>query len=538
MPFLRLVTLAVAASFFAFSPLASAQLIGLQAPPDDWVHLDPDQDGIYGISTERAFQELLNGRTPARSVIVAVIDSGVDITQEGLQGRLWTNPGEIPGNGVDDDGNGYVDDTHGWNFIGGADGQNVDHDTFEYVREYVRLRGRFENADRASLSGADQADYDYFIRMRDGYREKRDEYANILGMIEMADEMLQPAHRLIAEALNTESYTAEKVQALQAISPELREARDIVLFFLSNNLTAPQLADERSTFYGLVNYSLNPEFEPRHIVGDNYADVTERFYGNPDVHGPDPSHGTGVASVIAARPGNEFGVVGVARDSVFIMAVRAVPNGDERDKDVANAIRYAVDNGAAIINMSFGKPVSPEKSVVDEAIRYATERGVLLVHASGNDAQNIDDIPSYPMRHYDDNAYSSLWMEVGASTAFGEVLAASFSNFGQREVDVFAPGEAVTVLAPGATTTSTQGTSFAAPHVAGLAALLMSYYPELSAADVRRIIIDTAVTTTDSAIPQPGTGDSVSFSSLSAGGGVINVFEAVRAVEAQVLSLR
>ncbi|NIP78067.1 MAG: S8 family serine peptidase, partial [Gemmatimonadetes bacterium] len=198
--------------------------------------------------------------------------------------------------------------------------------------------------------------------------------------------------------------------------------------------------DERQRLEDRLEYGLNPEFDPRDIVGDDYEDAGERVYGNAEVTGPRAGHGTGVAGIIAAERGNGIGEDGIA-SSVRIMVLRTVPDGDERDKDVANAIRYAVDNGADIINMSFGKAHSPRKDVVDAAVRYAGERGVLLVHAAGNGGADLAEEPSFPTRVYADGGEAQNWIEVGATDwRGGERLVAPFTNYGDEEVDVFAPG--------------------------------------------------------------------------------------------------
>lgn len=500
---------------------ASAQ-VELQTLPPEWPHLDLSRDGFAGISTFRAYEELLADREPQRSVIVAVIDSGVDTTHTGLAGRLWVNPY------LSHTGRGFAGDRHGWNFLGNSAGENVLHDTFEYVREYVRLRPRFAHVDPAHLDEAALAEYAHFTAMRDSLAAKREEFLEYRQMIAMADMARRIAHDELTHHFGSPDYRLEQVLAIESDDPHLLQAQEIALFLAYNQLDEARLAEQAEYVEGILNYSLNVDFDPRHIVGDNYHDLSERYYGNPDVHGPDPSHGTGVASIIAARHDGEFSVAGVASDSVFIMAIRAVPQGDERDKDVANAIRYAVDHGAHIINMSFGKPVSPQKHAVDAAVRHAMERGVLMIHAAGNDAWDRTRITTFPTRALDDGTEAELWIEVGASTAHPEMLAAAFSNYGAGAVDVFAPGEDVWVLEPGQRSGPASGTSFAAPHVAGLAALLMSHFPELSAAQVRAIILETAVRF-DVEVLRPGSSEQlVPFSSLSTTGGIINVYEAVK----------
>jgi subtilisin family serine protease len=214
--------------------------------------------------------------------------------------------------------------------------------------------------------------------------------------------------------------------------------------------------------------------------------------------------------------------------AVRIMSVRVTPDGDERDKDVANGIRYAVDHGALVINMSFGKGYSPEKPVVDSAVRYAESKGVLLVHAAGNDGSDNDRVPSYPTAGYLGGGRAANWLEVGASTFRRSALAARFSNYGRTAVDLFAPGQDIYATLPNQRYGRQSGTSMAAPTVSGVAALLLAYFPRLTPMDVRRILLASVTRYPDARVPAPGGGPPVPFASLSATGGVVNAYAAVR----------
>ena len=277
-----------------------------------------------------------------------------------------------------------------------------------------------------------------------------------------------------------------------------------------------------------MEYNYNPDFNPRPVVGDDYPDKAERYYGNNDVTGPDASHGTHVAGIVGASRTNEIGIDGIAR-GVRLMSVRTVPNGDERDKDVANAIRYAVENGADVINMSFGKKYSPHKKVVDAAVQYADSMGVLMVHAAGNDGANVDSTDNFPSPYYADGGRAQRWIEVGASSwEGGEKLAASFSNYGAERVDVFAPGHSIYSTVPDDAYERNDGTSMAAPMVSGLAALIMAHYPSLTATDVRTIILETATPYRNRTVARPGDGETVPFGTLSDTGAVVNAHAALR----------
>ena len=497
--------------------------------PRNWQLLDPGADRVPGISVERAERELLAGRQPRRSVVVAVIDGGVDTAHVDLRSNLWLNPKETAGNGRDDDGNGYVDDVRGWNFIGGPDGKDVRWDTLELTRLYALCQKGTTASSRDSLPAAERQRCPEIIA---DYQQERSEAEQTLGNIRAAGDALDRSVQILRQALGTDSLTTASVTAFRPATPDATTARRIYLQLAANGITPTLVAEAREELEGRLEYGLNPQFEPRGIVGDDYLNVAERRYGNRDVMGPDADHGTHVAGIIGAVRGNSVGIDGVA-PSVRIMSVRTVPDGDERDKDVANAIRYAVDNGAHIINMSFGKGYSPQKAAVDAAVKYADSRGVLMVHAAGNDGENVDQEPSFPTPIYLDGGSPKHWIEVGASSWKGaDSLAALFSNYGKSRVDVFAPGEDILSTMPGGEYERQSGTSMAAPVVSGLAALLMSHYPTLSAADVKRVILESATRYPDQLVVRPGApGEKVPFASLSATGGIVNAYAAIRLAE-------
>ncbi|HEV3051609.1 MAG TPA: S8 family serine peptidase, partial [Longimicrobium sp.] len=327
-----------------------------------------------GISAERAHRELLAGRPPRDTVVVAIIDSGVEIDHPDLASIIWTNPRERAGNGRDDDGNGYVDDVHGWDFLGGRDGRDVDNDTYEITRLYAACRA----------PGVTEVGGTACAEIRPEFERRRGEAQALNQQVAALVQMVTA----VRQALGKEDFTVQDLQGLQSNNPMVMQGRTVLTNILNaSGLTIGQLMEQVESIQGQVQYGYNPDFDPRGTVGDNYANPNERGYGNAEVEGPDAGHGTHVAGIVAALR-NGTGVDGVA-PAVRIMVLRVVPDGDERDKDVANAIRYAVDNGARVVNMSFGKSHSPQKSVVDEAVRYAESKGVLLVHAAGNDGADL-----------------------------------------------------------------------------------------------------------------------------------------------------
>ena len=379
-------------------------------PPNNWFQLDPGTTPYPGISTEQAY-EFLDGQA-ARKVVVAVIDSGVDSAHEDLQGRLWTNADEVAGNGKDDDGNGYVDDIHGWNFIGGADGKNVDHDTYELTREYVRLQRERAN----SKDKPNRREQDYYQSVVRSYRAKVAELEQQRAQFTNVATDYRRFKQLFTAYLATDTLTLDTLQSVQSPDELISNAQLFMLSAMQAGIDAQNLEEAESYFSSALDYGYDTTFNARAVIGDDYQDLSERDYGNKDVTGPDATHGTHVAGIIAANRQNNLGAQGIA-EPAEIMIVRAVPDGDERDKDIANAIYYAVDNGANIINMSFGKSYSPDKSVVDEAVRYAQQKNVLLVHAAGNDGKDVDKTPNFPNASLTGSKIKAPnWIEVGASS--------------------------------------------------------------------------------------------------------------------------
>ncbi len=520
---------------FAFClTLTFASQAQLSAPTENWQHLDKMEDGVMGVSTDKVYSELLKGKT-STPVIVAVIDGGVDPLHEDLKDVMWKNPGEIAGNGIDDDGNGYVDDVFGWNFIGGKDGKNVHQDQLEITRLYVKLDARYKNADRDKLSKKEKKEYDQYKEFEKTITEKQQESAANAGLY---GSMLN-AISSVEKAIGKEDIQPEDLEDFESDDPTITRSAQIMQSMLSQGGTVKDLKDQLQQavdyFSSQADYNYNPDLKVRHIVGDNYDDVSERYYGNNDVKGPDASHGTHVAGIIGAKRGNNIGMDGVA-DNVKIMAVRCVPDGDERDKDVANSIIYAVDNGASVINMSFGKGYSWDKKAVDKAVKYAMKKDVLLVHAAGNSHQNNDNTDNFPNDQFEKRGLfgpkkAKNWIEVGAlSWKDGEDMAATFSNYGKENVDLFAPGVDIFSTFPDDEYNAISGTSMASPVVAGVAALIRSYYPELTAEQVKDVLMSNTVMTKNAKVKLPGgEGKVVPFTDLCITGGVVNAYEAVKA---------
>ncbi len=520
---------------FLLLVLLSTGAIAQESLPHGWHLLDLKKDGFYGISMDKAYEFVKSKGLKSTPVTVGIIDSGIDTTHEDLKDVLWVNTKEIPGNGIDDDHNGYIDDVHGWNFLGSRDGkENVDKDSFEAARLYWKWKSRFDGKSPSEIPARDKADYTTWLRAKsDVFKDHMDPSESAV-MIRMADA-LKVGDETIRKDLKKDVYTCKDLQSYNPPTINSRYVREIMIQTCKGNendeISNTQLLSEVQKDVDKVNNGKEaPPAYRAMVVKDNYDDLNDRFYGNGNVYVSKDAamHGTHVAGIIGAERDNGKGMNGVA-DNVRLMSIRAVPDGDEHDKDIALAIRYAVDNGARVINMSFGKGFSPEKKWVDDAVRYAVGKNVLLVHAAGNDAKDVDTTFNYPSAEYLDGSRPATWITVGASgdeKAGG--LVASFSNYGKKDVDVFAPGVKIYSTVPGGDTyQNQQGTSMASPVVAGMAAFIMSYYPGLSALQVKQIIMQTVSKPTKK-VKIPGANQDVPFSDLCVSGGIINAYEAIK----------
>ena len=480
----------------------------------------------------------------ATPIIVAVLDSGIDTTHEDLKNILWTNAKEIPGNGIDDDKNGYIDDVHGWNFLGGKNGQSVKRAPDERSRIYHKYKAKFSTAalDTNSLSASDKTLYRTW-KKTESELNFSDEEKDQLKYVEMLASAFKKHDKVLKQEMNVVSYNRE---VLTKFIPTTITGKEAKLGLLSlhrlmqldeNELNTFTIAQIDEYIEGKnVAFSAKeklPNDERTIIVRDNYYNFSDAFYGNNDVMGPTPNHGTHVSGIIAASRDNATGIEGVA-DAVKIMMVRVVPDGDEYDKDVALAIKYAVDNGAKVINMSFGKAYSPEKYWVDSAVAYAEQNDVLLVHSAGNENYNLDSITVFPnanLAAYKKNASSFITVGASSDTLITEGnIAADFSNYGKQNVDLFAPGVKIYSTLPGGNTYGNQdGTSMAAPIVSGVAALIRTYYPSLTAKQVKNILEKTVHTPAASApCLLPGNSNMATpFGTLSKTGGIVNAYNAV-----------
>lgn len=524
----------LAAVFLAGFSYSYAQEAQLKADPNEnkdlktWYHKDFATTKVYGINTENAYKFLESKGLKPKTVVVGVLDSGVQVDHPGLVKNVWTNPNEVPNNGKDDDGNGYIDDIHGWNFIGGKNG-DIGIDNMEVTRVVAKYKPVFEGTDSA-VNKANQAkmpeEFAMYMKSKDLFSKKSVEAKQGFQTYTMITEAIPTMVKL----LNGKAVTPENVAALKPADQKEAYALNV----LSKVSQSPDFKGKSSAefekditaqmkeaieYFGPQAKQYDLDYDPRkEIVGDNYDDYSEKSYGNNHYEGSDATHGTHVAGIIAGLPNGKEVQYGVASKVAKIMSVRTVPNGDERDKDVANAIRYAVDNGAKILNMSFGKPVSPGKNVVWDAFKYAQDKGVLLVKAAGNENEDVAEHIAYPTNFKnmtDETPFVNNVLVVGASTNKNDALRASFSNYNKKMVNVFAPGEEIYSTVPHNEYKYLQGTSMASPVVAGGAAVLLAYMPNLTPAQVIESLVKSSNPSTEGG-----------FGDYSQAGGVIDLKKA------------
>jgi subtilisin family serine protease len=512
----------------AFSTIDS-----INAKSINWHNLDLKSNKTAGASVEKAYTNQLTGLKTSKNIVVAVIDAGVDIYHEDLQGKIWVNKNEIPNNGIDDDNNGYIDDVNGWNFLGNAKGENIEFETLEYTRLLRQLQPMFKDVDESQIPEQMKDNYILYQKCKTEYDDEFQKYQNQRKNIESFEKNLEAANGIISQFLGKEDFTINEVKRIKSKDKMVSSAKNFLVVINKRGFTPNSLKEAKDHISLYLDKHLNLDYEPRTIIGDDIANIADRYYGNNNVKGPDSFHGTFVAGIIAANRSNNLGIDGIA-ENVQIMPIRAVPQGDEMDKDIALAIYYAVDNGANIINMSFGKAFSPQKNLVDQAMQYAESKGVLLIHSAGNDAKDLDVKESYPSNATLDGKIIANWLTVGASSnKLNDKLCGVFSNYGQQNVDLFAPGVDVVSLTTENRYMTASGTSFSGPVVTGVAALVWSNYPHLTAAQVKEILMKSVTGIPNQKVLKPSDdrsakAEKVTFGKLSKTGGLVNAYEALK----------
>ncbi len=532
--------------FIAFLITGLSVIAQTSVIPNGWHMMDKEADGYSGVSVDKAYQFLKSKNLKSKTVVVAVIDTGIDTLHEDLKSILWVNPKEIPGNKIDDDGNGYADDVHGWNFLGGKDGRNVKVDSDERGRVYYGLKEKWDNkvVNKSTLSKADLYEYEMFLKAKaeiTGANPEEENFSEVdVPALKDLLATLKQSDSILKKALGKDTFTGKELDGYTTKSFTERRAKNDFLGIMKSNNMLEQTNHEFVA--GLVEYieyiegelrkaqakTSPPKAYRKEIVGDDETNLNDYKYGNNDIMADFSMHGTHCAGIIGAIRNNGKGADGIA-DNVRIMVLRVVPDGDEHDKDIALAVRYAVDHGAQIISMSFGKSYSPQKQWVDDAFAYAESKNVLLVHAAGNDAKDVDYADNFPNPNYVNGGRAGNLITVGASAEpKSGSYTASFSNYGKKEVDVFAPGAKIYSTLPGGNNYGNlSGTSMACPVVAGMAALTLQYYPNLTAKQLKYVIEKSALQPKEK-VNKPGSEEKVQLNEISKTGGIVNAYEAVK----------
>jgi len=502
----------------------------------NWYNKSPELDEVCGTAVDRAYETILKDKKPKKVIIVAVIDGGVDVRHEDLKGQVWVNEDEIPNNGIDDDKNGYIDDINGWNFLGNSKGEHLDAENLQVTRIYRDYRGKFEGKSESDVADNDKADFKMYTKAKAEYDEYVEKYGGIVERYTSLIVSVETANKELKKFLKKDSITMDDIKAIESEDSLINVHKKL----LSKGINTSRLQGAVDYYKVYTDSYLNLDLNARAtVIGDNPTDMKDAYYGNGDVKGPNADHGSMVSGIIGAVRDNGIGVNGIAT-SVKIMALRTVPNGDEFDKDVALSIRYAVDNGANIINMSFGKGYSPMFGDVYDAIKYAESKGVLMVKASGNEGVDIEKVTQYPTPYSSQGNLISTFLTVGANSKdFETKMTASFSNYGATKVHLFAPGVKVISISPDDNYDMMNGTSFSCPVVTGVATLVWSYYPELSASELREILMESSVKYKKVKVNLPGDFEegeepTVKFGKLSESGGVVNAYYALQLADKKI----
>ena len=502
-----------------------------------WHWKDLEKDGVHGVSLFKAQQLLIDLKLKPAPIVIAILDGGIDTNHLQIKPLLWNNTKEIPGNHLDDDKNGYVDDLHGWNFLGNAAGQNINKASDEKSRIYHRYKSEFKQ------DNLDSATWD--LKKKQTYKIWQqaaaeiiftDEDADNLDFIKMARNAVVKMGVILIREIEDSNFTAEKLETYQPVGKltadtKISYLRTLQALGIDKSNGHQSILDDLNEYISgkeqsAISMDNAPEDLRKNIIQDQYENFKDQYYGNNNITGPNAKHGTHVAGLAA-------GIVDtIVSNATFInpiriMGVRVVPDGDEYDKDVALGIRYAVNNGAKIINMSFGKSFSPEQPWVDSAIRYAASKDVLIIHSAGNESYDLNVKSVYP------NPYSTVFKDkannlitVGASSdpIIAESILTDFSNYGNQIVDVLSPGNKIYSSLPNQNYGYLNGTSMSAPILSHIAALIRSYFPKLSAIEVKTILLQSCWKPEDenTLFPIPQKDQVKKLNEMSAEGGIIN----------------
>ncbi|MCL9805031.1 S8 family serine peptidase [Flavobacterium amniphilum] len=512
--------------------------------PKFWHHEDYGSTNIPGISLDKAINSVKH-LSPKKQIIVAVIDTQIDALHEDLNTNIWTNKKEIPNNGIDDDKNGFTDDIHGWNFLGNKAGGYTVWANFEYIRILRDYEPIFKNKSKEEISVEDKFKYEQYLKAIENDKKFSKYFNSYIKSLKYDISLYQKTKDTLRHFFPKENYTYKQLDSLyrkykinDKTYKERRDSNDQDLgALLDSYMTSidvglnsyAELTDALKQKDSTLNKSCSLSFNERKNID---SETSNRGYGNNktqvEIKGIPTfsNHSTEVSSIIAAKRENNLGIKGFS-DNIKIMPLTVCASGDEHDHDIALAVKYAVDNGAKVINMSFGKDLSMYPELIKEALQYAEKHNVLVIHAAGNNGMNIDESTFFPNDFYKKEVCNNFINVGSINKNHGEKMVSSFSNYGKVNVDLFAPGEDIYTAIPDNQYSFDSGTSLAAPMVSGAAALIWLYYPKLTVQQMKYIILESG-TSYDLDVIVPGTKDKkVKFSELSKTGKVLNVYNAM-----------
>lgn len=498
-----------------------------------WWQKDIIEDTIPGISLDRAYRELIQNKK-GEEVIVAVLDTKIDISHEDIKGQLWINIDEIPNNNIDDDNNGYIDDINGWNFLGNNNGEDILYELVEVARIVQKYQNDFTDMPEEDLTIAQNELFDTYQKALSIYNDQKHKALEQKERADKAYVDFISAKDFMKPYFKGEKMKIKSLDSLKKVEPKLADYVDFFKELIEYDITEKDY-DYSRDYYNNELLMYNIDDDERKILRDGNSNFENNNYGNNILDGEVPfEHSIGVSGILAATRNNQIGIDGFS-NNIKLMPVIMVCSGDEHDKDVSKAIYYAVDNGADIINMSWGKDFSLYEELVRDALRYAADKNVLLVTGSGNDGRNIDiGQRRFPTDFYNDEEFISNFISVGASShKMDSTFVTSFSNYGKVNVDVFAPGENIYTTKSRNTYKTSRGTSYSSPIVSGIAALLKSYYPKLTAVELKKIIMDSGTSIDINVIVKKADGSKelVTFTELSKTGKIVNAYNALKMAE-------
>lgn len=529
-----------------------------------WYNCSFDEDGVYGAEVDMAL-DFLKGKKRKKTPVIALIGVGMDIEHEAIKHAIWTNPKEKP-DGKDNDKNLYVDDIHGWNFLMGKDGSMLANTNMTSDREFYRLRGKYSNlfywptedyyieiSDEGNISEVappeNIEEFRYFQRLwREGSigfnKRLWLSFYNSRAMLRRVDQEMRkqfPDKKLTRQDFGT---------VVQSMQPDMRQHEKMALASLTVSVGMHRTDDWDTIFSMLQNSTTQDRYRDSYqkgfdradfgarqrILGDAPNDITDYPYGNNNVFTFQARADVMKAGIIAGKRNNGIGVDGIADFAKIMSLVTCAETGEPYTKDMALAIRYAVEKGADIIVLAFqSKLYSPlDQTVMYEALRYAEKKGALVIVPTGQSSSDVDKTAFFPNRFMGENELTNF-MTVSISDKQGKP--SQQSNYGAQGIDLFAPGIDIYVADVGDTYQNTSSSQLGAGVVAGVAALVKGYYPHLTGSQLRKLLIENVTLRKEVNVEKVIMVEKeqkqvlLSFEELCFSGGIVSAYKAVLAAD-------